>query len=139
MSFTNVQHGLDKILPVSSKDPGNADDKVLFKFPADRQLTFQFRLTIHIQGLIVLAVRLPWLCSLTVKHIVCADICHFTVQLLADIRNVLRAASVDSTYFRHVFIILRHVHGRPRCAVDHGIRIHIRNCLFYGVPIGDIQ
>ena len=104
-----------------------------------RQLTFQFRLTIHIQGLIVLAVRLPWLCSLTVKHIVCADICHFTVQLLADIRNVLRAASVDSTYFRHVFIILCHVHGRPRCAVDHGIRIHIRNCLFYGVPIGDIQ
>ena len=139
MCLTNIQHGLNKVLTIQAKHPCNADNEILLQRLADCQLTFEFRLTIHIQRFVILAVRLPRLCTLTIKHIVCADIGHFAVQLLADICNVLSASSIDGTNFRYFIFILSHIHSSPCCTMDHGIRIYFCNYFFDIVLISNIQ
>lgn len=79
---------------------------------------------IHIQRLIILAVRLPGLCALPIKHIVRANIGHLAIQFLANVRNVLGTTSIDCTNFCYFIVILCHIHSSPRCTVNHSIWIY---------------
>ena len=97
--LADIQHGLNKVLTIQTEYPCDTDNEILLQRLADCQLTFQFRLAVYIQRLVIFAVRLPRLCALTVKHIIRADVGHFAVQFLADICNVLSAASIDGTDF----------------------------------------
>ena len=100
MTSTKTEnHGLNKVLTIQAKHPCNADNEILLQRLADYQFPFQLRLAVYIQRLIILAVRLPRLSALTIEHIVRADVGHFAVQFLADICNVLSAASIDGTDF----------------------------------------
>ena len=137
--LTNIQHGFDKILTIQTKHPSNTDNEILLQCLADCQLTFQLCLTVYIQRLIILAIWLPGLCALTIKHIVRADIGHLTIQFLAYICNILRAASIDCTDLCYFIVILCHVHSSPCCTMDHGIRIYFYNYFFNGFFISNIQ
>ena len=139
MCLADIQHSLDKVLTIQPKHPSNADDEILLQCLADCQLTFQLCLTVYIQRLIILAIWLPGLCTLTIKHIVRADIGHLTIQFLAYICNILRAACIDSTNLRYFIIILCHVHSSPCCTMDHGVRIYFCNYLFNSILIGNVQ
>ena len=74
MGLAHIDHGLNEILTVQTEHPCNTDDKVLLQRVRNRQLAFQLGLTVDVQGLIVLAVRLPRLRSLAIEHIVCGQI-----------------------------------------------------------------
>ena len=137
--LADIQHGLNEIFTVQTKHPSNTDNKILFQRLADCQFAFQLRLAVHIQRLVILAVRLPRLCSLTIKHIVCADISHLAVQFLADICNVLSATCIDSTDFLHFIVVLCHIHSSPCCTVDHRIRIYFRNDFLNCILVRNIQ
>ena len=137
--LADIQHGLNKVLTIQTEHPRNADNEILLQRLANCQLTFQLCLTVYIQRLIILTIRLPGLCALTIKHIVRTDIGHLTIQFLAYICNILRAACVDSTDFRHFIVILCHIHSSPCCTVDHGIRIYFCNNFFNGIFISNVQ
>ena len=77
--FANVQHRLDEVFPIQAEHPRNADDEVFLQRPADCQFTLQFRLTVDIQRLIILAIRLPRRSPLPVEHIICADVSHLAI------------------------------------------------------------
>ena len=139
MGLAYIQHGLDEIFTVQAEHPCNADNEILLQRLAHCQLTFQLRLTVHIQRFIALTIRLPRFCSLTVEHIVRADIGHLAVQPLADICNILGSASIDCTNFRHFVVILCHVHSRPCRTVDHSVRIHFRDNFLNSIFIRNIQ
>ena len=137
--LADIQHGLNKVLTIQTEYPCDTDNEILLQRLADCQLAFQFRLAVYIQRLVILAVRLPRLCALTVKHIVRTDISHLAVQFLANICNVLRAACIDSTNLRNFIVILCHIHSSPCCTMDHGIRIYFCNYFLNSVLISNIQ
>ena len=139
MCLAYIQHRLNKVLTIQTEHPSNADNKILLQRLAYCQLTFQFRLAVYIQRLVILTIRLPRLGTLTVKHIVCADIGHLTVQLLADVCNILCATCVDSTDFRHFIVILCHIHSSPCCTVDHCVRVYFRNDFLNCTLVRNIQ
>ena len=77
--FANVQHRLDEVFSIQAEHPRNADDEVFLQRPADCQFTLQFRLTVDIQWLVILAIRLPRRSSLPIKHIIRADVSHLAI------------------------------------------------------------
>ena len=137
--FSHINHSLDEILTIKTKHPCYTDNKVFFKCSAYSQLAFKLSLTVNIQRLIILAVRLPRLCSLSVKHIICGQIEHFTVNFFARISNILRSACIDSTDFLHLIVIFCHIHSRPSRTMNYSIRIHFGDNFFYRLFIGNIQ
>ena len=138
MCLADIQHSLDKVLTIQPKHPSNADNEILLQCLADCQLTFQLCLTVYIQRLIILAIWLPGLCALTIKHIVRADIGHLTIQFLAYICNILRAARIDSTDFCHFIVILCHIHSSPCCTVNYSIRIYFCNNFLNSIFVGNV-
>ena len=67
-------------------------------------------------------IRLPWALTLTVEHIICADIHHLDIQRFADLCDIPRAFGIDSAAQLHVI-----------CGtVDHCVRL----CLFDHAPAG---
>ena len=72
MSFSQIQHSLDKILSIDAKYPGNTHNIILVGIFFYCKLALIFCLTVNIQRLYHRIIRFPGTGSLTVKHIVCA-------------------------------------------------------------------
>ena len=70
VGLAQLEHGLDEVLAVQAEHPGDPHDEILLQRRADGQLAAQLGLAVEIQGLIVLAVRLPGGLPLAVEHIV---------------------------------------------------------------------
>ena len=67
--------------------------------------------------LVFLAVRLPRLLTLPIKHIICAYIYHFTIKLLSRLCNISCPFGIDSSYLLNLVIIFCHIYCRPRRTV----------------------
>ena len=70
MIFPDGQHGFNKVFAVSSEHPGDPYNKVLLKSSGHSLLSFKFRLSVYVERLISLKVRIPRRLTLSVKHIV---------------------------------------------------------------------
>ena len=103
------------------------------------QLAAQLGLAVEIQGLIVLAVRLPGLRSHSVKDIIGGKIDHLAVQLLTCKCDVLGSGHVNLANLLHLVVILRQIHSRPGCTVYHHVRLDLRQHLLHSLFICDIQ
>ena len=139
MGLTDIEHSLDEILAVLTEYPGNADDKIFFQRLRNGQFPFKLGLAINVEGLVILAVRLPRLRPLPVEHIIRTEIEHLTVQFLADIGNMLRPTGIDRPDLSHFVVIFGHIDSRPSRTMNDRIGLYIRNNPPYRVRIGNIQ
>ena len=103
------------------------------------KLAVQLGLTVNIQRLVCLAVRLPRSGALTVKHIVCGKIHHFDAKLFADLCNVLCAKNVDAADDFLLVLILSCIYSCPCRAVDHAVHASLCDGFFYSSCICNIH
>ena len=139
MDLADIEHSLDEILTVLTEYPGNADDKIFFQRLRDSQFPFKLGLAINVEGLVILAIRLPRLRPLPIEYIIRTEIEHLTVQFLADIGNMLRPTGIDRPDLSHFVVIFGHIDSRPSRTVDDCIGLHIRYDPPYGISVGNIQ
>ena len=139
MAFSDIQHGLDKILPVLAKYPGNPDDKEFLYVVVYRKLTVQLCLTVDVQWLVILAVRLPGSGSLTIEHVIGREIHHFDAQFFADFCNIFGTNHIDEADFFPFVLVLSGIHGGPCSAVYNCIRLAVCKDFFHRSGIGDIH
>ena len=139
MCLADIQHCLDEVLAVHSKYPCYTHDKVLLKGICHCKLSVEFCLSVYVERCIILAVRLPWCGALSVKYIVCADIYHFGIYLLAGIRDILSAVCVDCMHLLSIFFILSTINCGPCCTMYHSIWINFGYCTFYSYSICNIK
>ena len=139
VGFPDIQHRLDEILSIQAEYPRDADDEILLKRPADRQLTLELGLPIDVQRPVIPAIRLPRFGSLSVKHVIRADVCHLAAQLFAGVRHVLRASHIDRAHLFRLFGLLCQIHRRPRRAMDHSVRLYVRHDPLHSGSVGNIQ
>ena len=118
MGLADIDHGLNKVLPVEAEYPCDPDDEILLKNTADSQLAVQLALAIDIQRRVAFIIRLPRSRALAVKHIVCAYIDHLGVDCFGCPRDIFRADRIDLMYLFPVFRRLCSVDICPRRAVD---------------------
>ena len=72
--LAHIKHGLDEVLAVPAKHPGDPYDEEFIRSSGYRKFTLQLSLSVVINRGIVLAVRLPGGNSLPVENIVCTDV-----------------------------------------------------------------
>ena len=125
MCFTEVQHGLDKVLSVHTEYPGNADNVISGQVFLNRQFTLIFCLAVYIQRM-TLVIRLPRTGALSVKHVIRTDIDHLQIQLRTDFCDILRTTGIDLAHFFNLILILCQIHSRPCRTVN--------DCLHVGFP-----
>ena len=104
--FAHVQHGFDKVLAVLAEYPGNADNEILVQCTAYCEFTVQLCLSVDILRCVVLAVWLPWCCTLSIENIVGGNVDHLAVQFFADICNILSSVHIDGTYLGEILLVL---------------------------------
>ena len=131
--LSDPQHGLDKVLAVYAEYPGDADGKEFLYQLLDCKLSLIFGLSIDIQWM-SLVIRLPRACSLSVKHIVCADVHHLDAEFFADFRDISCPACVDLHANIHIVLrcVNRCISGTVDDRLDICLRDHTVACLFIG-------
>ena len=139
VGLAQLQHGLDEVLAVQAEHPGDPHDEILLQPGADGQLAAQLRLAVVVQGLIVLAVRLPGGLALPIEHIVRGNVHHLAVLGLARRRQMSGAVHVDGPDLGLLVGVLGQVHRRPGGAVDHGVGPHLVHHLPHLLLIGDVH
>ena len=139
MCLANIQHCLDEVLAIYAKYPRYTHDKVLLKGICHCKLSVELCLPIYVERCIVLAVRLPWCGALSVKYIVCADIYHFGIYLLAGIRDILCAVCVDCMHLCFFIIILGQIYCCPCCTVYYHVRLKLCDCFFHCITVCDVK
>ena len=122
MCFAKIDHGLDEVFAVQSEYPCNTHDVVLRSIFFHGNFTFVFGLSIDIQRLYDRIIRLPRADSLSVKHIVCADVYHRNVEFSTHLCNI--CCSIHIYFVADLLVILRCIHSSPRCTVDNFIRMN---------------
>ena len=115
--FADVEHCLYKIFAVDAEHPRYAHDEIFFEQLRDGELTFKLSLPVHVERLIILTIWLPRFGSLTVEHVVCRDINHFTPEFFAYFGDISRSARIYCAHLWDILLIFRHVDSRPRRAM----------------------
>ena len=123
--FADVEHCLYKIFAVDAEHPCYAHDEIFFEQLRDGELAFKLGLPVHVERLIVLAIGLPRFGSLTVEHVVCRDINHFTPEFFTCFGDISRSAGVYCAHLWDVSTIFRRVDSRPRRAMHDRVRIDL--------------
>ena len=136
--LSKIQHGLDEVLSVHAEYPCDADDVEFFHPFLYRELSLVFRLAVYVQRM-TLIIRLPRAGALAVEYIVCGDVDHFAVKVMADFCDVLGSDCIDLMYFFFFVIILSKVYSGPCCTVDYDIRVCFGNDFSYAFCIGDVH
>ena len=137
--LTDIQHRLDKVLTVLAKYPCNTYDKVFVQITGYSKLSIQLCLSIYIQWSIILAIWLPWLCALSIKHIIRTDIYHLTIQFFTHLCDIFGTACINRMYDRLFIFILCIIYCCPCCTMHHNIWIHFAHYLFYRCSICNIH
>ena len=103
------------------------------------KLALQLAVAVNTERSIFLAVRLPRLCSFSVKNIVCADVDHLAVKLFASLRNIFCAFGIHSVNLSFVLLIFCGVNSRPCGAVYHRVRIYACQLSSYRLTVCNIK
>ena len=131
-----AEHGLDEIIAIDSKYPGNADNKIFFHILFECQFSVILALSVGIEWR-SLIIRLPWSLAVAGKDVIGTQIKHFAIQFFTYFSNILCAVHIDSATDFDVFFCA--VDGGIGTAVNDCIRLHFCHDTFYGCRIGNIH
>ena len=137
MCLSQIQHGLDKILSIHTKNPSDADNIIFVQETFHSLFSLIFGLSVNIQRLCYFIIRLPRTCSFSLKHVICTDIDHRDIKCLTYFCNILSTFSID--FSAHFFIVFRCIHCRPCCAVNNAVYLCLTNDRIYCCCICDVH
>ena len=133
MCFAEIQHSLDKVLAIQSKHPRNTDNIIMRSILFYCNLSLIFGLSIDIQRFHNRIIRLPRAGSLTVKHIVRADIYHRNIKFSTHLCNI--CGSIHIYFMANLLIILSSIYCSPGSTVDDLVRLNFCHYFFYSLTV----